>query len=742
VQPAVTAAIIRPMRFAAAAAMFVAAATIAGCVPVSLVGTLAPTLTIDESGGVAIPMQNGMPVPTFEWQPRPRIDLDGPWLVERATFSTDLTMTSRDSSLGAIEAEADGRQLPDHDDAGWEPLIVPGTLNEPPDGQEGGAWYRRHFEVPVSWGGESVTIRFGSANYVADVWLNGNWLGYHEGGSTPFALAAGEALQPGGDNLVAVRVQTIPLGTRSDIAPWGAVDWWNYGGLTGSIWLEAAPPVNVVRADVVPHLDALDVNVLVNQADRLGGGLPPRDEPDAERVQLAIFPASVDEGNVLDPDPRALVPDVDDPLATLNRQLDLPGPGGSTVVPISVFFGEVDLWSPARPALYVLRARLLADGLVVRDELWTTFGVRHVTVDPIQPRVMLNGEPAFFHGVGLHAETLAFDGAGEPTGGTPYQDPVAARAELDDARAIGADLIRTGHEPADATVLLLADRLGFAVWEEIPLYHATPLVFERAMSRGIPQQMLREMALRDMNHPSVLFHGLSNESTGTEERTDALTELHEVDRAIDGTRLTGQAAYGWQPEDTTQAPLDVAGFTMYHGVFYGSEPGPDTRRALRAAHEANPDKPILALEFGRWADFDFDEERQKVVFEQTFEAFEAYRADRPGGFVSAAVWWTLHDFATQLGGIGLEHFGLYRPDGTLRPAGISASESFNAPAGRGDEQMLDPDLERPRARPAREVGEWALAGYLAYGLVLSTATIGVAVLLLTRRGGRAIGRAS
>ena len=251
-----------------------------------------------------------------------------------------------------------------------------------------------------------MTIRFGSANYVADVWLNGSWLGYHEGGSTPFALAAGEALQPGGDNVLAVRVQTIPLGTRSDIVPWGAVDWWNYGGLTGPIWLEAAPPVNVVRADVVPHLDALDVNVLVQRADRLGGGLPPSDEPDAERVQLAIFPASVDEDNVLDPDPRALVPDVDDPLATLNRRLDLPGPGGSTIVPISVFFGEVDLWSPARPALYVLRVRLLADGLVVRDELWTTFGVRHVTVDPVQPRVMLNGEPAFFHGVGLHAETL------------------------------------------------------------------------------------------------------------------------------------------------------------------------------------------------------------------------------------------------------------------------------------------------------------------------------------------------
>ena len=94
---------------------------------------------------------------------------------------------------------------------------------------------------------------------------------------------------------------------------------------------------------------------------------------------------------------------------------------------------------------------------------------------------------------------------------------------------------------------------GFAIWEEIPLYHATPLIFARTMERGIPQQMLREMALRDMNRPSVLFHGFANESTGEQERTDALRELHEVDRAIDGSRLTGQVAYGPTSRSTSPA---------------------------------------------------------------------------------------------------------------------------------------------------------------------------------------------
>lgn len=743
-QGSVSAAIIVPMRFAMAAACMLVAATIAGCLPVGTLGSLAPTLAMVDQAGLAVPMQNGMPVPTFAWQPRPRLDLDGEWLVERASLDEALTMTARDDSLEAIEEEAAGRQLPDHDDDGWETITVPGTLNEPPDGEEGGGWYRRAFAVPRSWGGESVTIRFGSANYVADVWLNGTWLGYHEGGSTPFAFEAGEVLRPGQENVLAVRVHTIPLGTRSDIIPWGVVDWWNYGGLTGPVWLEAAAPVHVARADVVPHLDAVDVNVLLYGSARLGGVAEGETESEAgdenASLRLSIFPATVDDGNVLDPDPRELVRDPDDPLAVLTQDVELPAPGEARVQPLSFLFGEADAWSPAIPSLYVLQVELVTDGASASDELWSSFGIRHVAVDPVRPRVLLNGEAAFFRGVGLHAETLSFDTDGELIGGTPAQTPEHVLSELVNARAVGADLLRTGHLPAAPTMLMLADRLGFAVWEEIPLYHATPVIFQRTMDRGIPQQMLREMALRDMNHPSVLFHGLANESTGEEERTDALAELHEIDRAIDGTRLTGQAAYGWQPNDPTHGPLDVAGFTFYHGVFYGDDPGPDARRALREAHEANPEKPIMVLEFGRWADLPFDEERQRVIFEETYPALARYRADEPGGFVSAATWWTLHDFATQMGGIGLEDFGLYRPDGSLRPSGVAASGSFVAPAGEGAALMLDPDLTRPQVRPEGGVGDWTLVGYLAYGIGLSMAVIGIGLFLLTRRGGRATGR--
>ena len=739
------------MRVPTAAALLVLTAVLVGCLPIGSAGTLLPTLSVETIDGREVAIQNGIPVPAFDWQPRPRIDLADGWRIDLVDLDADLTMADRSASLPDLEAEAAGRHLSDHDDGHWRTAEVPGTTNEPPDDAEAGAWYRVRFDVPADWGGRAVSARFGSANYVADAWLNGTWVGYHEGGSTPFAFDIGPMLLPGVSNVLAVRVHTLPLGTRSDVVPWGLIDWWNYGGLTGPVWLEAAPPVHIARADVRPFLDAIEVDVGLAQARQLSGRRNPGGELGPDRpmvaVSASVLPALVSDENLLDPDPRALLAPGAEPIVTASQEVAVPEPGGSAGTTLSIGFGDADLWSPASPSLYVLRVDVRwvarpSDPREARqpDTFWATFGIRQVTVDALRPRVLLNGEAAFFRGVGLHAESLVFDADGGLVGGSPVQAPQEVLSELRDAAAIGADLIRTGHQPGDPTMLMLADRLGFAVWEEIPVYHASPFIFESTMERGIPQQMLREMALRDMNRPSVLFHGLANESTGDDERAAALSHLHDLDRQIDGTRLTGQAAYGWNPADPTHDALDVAGFTFYHGVFYGDGPGADTRRALREAHEANPDKPIMVLEFGRWADAPSDEARQLVIFEETYAALEQYRADRPGGFVSAATWWTLHDFATRISGIEVEDFGLLRPDGSRRPAGEAAAIAFDAPAGRGTELAIESSLDRPRAARPAGIGDWELVWYLAYGIGLVLVGLGLSLVLLTRRGGRAVGR--
>ena len=85
-------------------------AVLGGCLPTGTSATLAPTLTMVETGGLQVAMQNGHPVPSYEWQPRPRLELDGPWRVERIELDQRLTMSARDTSLEGIEEAASGRQ--------------------------------------------------------------------------------------------------------------------------------------------------------------------------------------------------------------------------------------------------------------------------------------------------------------------------------------------------------------------------------------------------------------------------------------------------------------------------------------------------------------------------------------------------------------------------------------------------------------------------------------------------------
>lgn len=685
----------------------------AACAPSGSIATLRPTLRLQKVNGTWIGFQNGLPVPTFDPQPRLRLDLGGAWRVDQRELDTDLTLTDRARSLSRIVQAAGGRQDPGFDDSGWPTETLPGAARPPQRAQTGSGWYRRSFTVPPDWTGLAFTLDFGAVNYVADVWLNGAYLGYHEGGSTPFAFDATRALRPGEANVLAMRVDNPPLGIRNDIVPWGLTDWWNYGGILQPVFLEAHRSLYAVRADVVPHLDGVDVNVVLHNAGR---------SADHGQVRIEILPTLLNPASLLDPNPRTLVPPDAQPVVSDTLDPGSLDPGAVTVVHSSFLIGDATPWTPQIPALYALHVVVLSAHGRSEDALYETIGLRRVAVDPQRPRLLLNGTPVSFQGVALKNEDPF--GTGNVPRGEPITEPAVYAAMLDQARRVHAQLIRTGHQPADPSLLMIADRVGFAVWEEIPLYHYTPQTYQIAMGRGIPQQMLEEMDLRDMDHPSVLFHGLSNESTGGSERQQALTALRNLDRQLDGTRLTGQAAYGSDPADGTSDPLDVAGFTFYYGVFYGQDPTADTAGALRAIHRRYPSKPVMVLEFGRWADSRAEETAQDHVFQATYPVLAA--ADdtiTTNGYVGASVWWSLNDYWTMVPGISVEHFGLFAPDGSARRVAGSLSSSFAGGAGEGASLRIasggkGQPVEAPQAVPFAVLLAFSLAFPLAVLLLL------------------------
>ncbi len=681
---------------------------------------LPPTLSFQDEPGGPVAFQSGQPVPTFDWQPRPRIDLDGTWRFEAEVLDTDLSLTNRAASMAGIRAEMGRRAESAFDDTAWPRMTVPGSFDMPPDRTTSGGYYRKDFNVGLDWAGQYAQLKFGAVRYVADVWLNGHYLGYHEGGDTPFALDATSALIPGALNNLVVRVDNPPWGTRDDIVPWGLADWWNYGGIVGDVWLERLPALSAVRADVTPHLDGADVSIVVQHRG-----------PAAVQASMDVrlWPAQTTSTNLLNPDALSLVPADARPL--LDHHIDIGTMSGDSTVRVAAPFTmrSPDLWTPTIPALYVLGVTVDSGAQPV-DVLYTSFGLRQVKVDANAPRILLNGEPVALNGVALHEERQEPAQNGAPAGG-----PLTSIGDIYSIlmRAVGvhADLIRVDHHPPNRMLPVLADRLGLAVWEEIPMYHFTPQTFTVAMDRGIAQQMLAEMDLRDFNRPSVLFHGFANESTGTSERESAMAALQQLDKRVDGTRLTGQAMYGSDPTDPTSAPLDVAAYTFYYGVLYGGRlSGVAIQSALEQAHRTYPHKPVVILEFGYWADDANDRAEQVRVFNTYYAQLSAVADTSPTGFVGASVWWTLDDYWTQRPGLEVEAFGLYRPDGSLRPVGSVVSRSYasTVPAAK------PPAVRSHGVAVAIQPGQPStrFVGYLAYALAVPALALVALITILAR----------
>jgi len=680
---------------------------------------LKPTLVMKEVDGINVPYQNDMPLASYDGLTQPDrtyLDLCGEWRAVRFSADHLLTLADRDkSTIKKLEEEVPGAPGLLFDDSSWEIRQIPGVENPATDRYQDGVWYRHKIAVPADFEGRFVRLVFGAANYVADVWVNGKWVGYHEGGYTPFAFDVTDRLRYGKENLISVRVDNIPwiprgargraaLANNHDIVPFATCDWWNYTGITREVFLEASNPVWVVRAEVRSSGEAEDGNIAVTVAVANSG-------PDRVKTKclLEVYPLSFNPQSS-DYNERLLETSIPR-LAKDAQPVRLRGrtyqnvevqKGNVENVQFEVRIPGVKLWSPDNPALYAMRV-VLSDG---EPEFWTQFGVRSIVTD--KARLLLNGKSIFLAGVARH-ELFA----GEPTfgirssidsppadtrsdlrnggnfaSGKSYHNAVHKRL-LNDFEMIlnlNANFIRTGHYPNHPFTYILADRLGLAVWEEIPVYWFGGREFLiQHKQRHIAKQMWQEMIFRDFNRPSVLFFGMCNECSYQQERAMFLRGLHRIADELSPGRLIGQSASGSDPTDATQRECDVLGFTTYHGVFYGSDPYEDTLNALKEAQKAFPDKPIISTEYGYWSEPDLaSAEKQTYIAEETFRAF------RKTPNVAGACWWCIFDWHTMIN--EPQTMGIVTMDRTLKkPAYFAIQRLYGSISGKLKCDILSPE---------------------------------------------------
>ncbi|MEM8533244.1 MAG: glycoside hydrolase family 2 TIM barrel-domain containing protein, partial [Chloroflexota bacterium] len=244
--------------------------------------------------------------------------------------------------------------------------------------------------------------------------------------------------------------------------------------------------------------------------------------------------------------------------------------------------------------------------------------------------------------------------------------------DLVDIKELNVNFLRTAHYPNHPYTYLLTDRMGLAVAEEIPTWWFDAYHFADQKQRRIADQMWREMIFRDYNRPSIILWSGTNEAISNERRREFLTRINRdlKENYYDGRLVTQSAATDrGGPDDESMQAVDVAGWTMYFGLFAEGPYYEGTRDFLTAANRAFPDKPIFNTEFGYFATpEDSLELLQREVFDETFRALEERRAvDTDGsvtsndnGFLMTQTWWAMFDWYTQRA--GLNTFGAVKLD--------------------------------------------------------------------------------
>ena len=288
-------------------------------------------------------------------------------------------------------------------------LKVPGDWNTQSDQlffYEGTVWYKKSFDYQRREN-TRLFVYFGAANYFADVYLNGEKIGQHEGGFTPFNFEITRLVRDTGNFLV-VKVDNK---RRRDAVPTLMTDWWNYGGLTRDVKLIETPATFV--QDYLIQLKKGTLNHVSGWV-KLNGN--------KQQVRVRIPEARIDRSFTTDANGFAVIE----------------------------FDADLHLWSPDDPKLY----EVWIDQ--VRDEI----GFR--TIETKGTEILLNGRPIFLRGVCMHEEA--------PLRGGRANSREDAQMLLGWARELGANFVRLAHYPHNEFTIREADRLGILLWSEIPVY--------------------------------------------------------------------------------------------------------------------------------------------------------------------------------------------------------------------------------------------------------------------------------
>lgn len=423
----------------------------------------------------------------------------------------------------------------------------------------GSAWYQRRIMINELDSKKDLHLCFEAVDFLTRVWMNGNFVGEHEGGFTPFEFNVTDKMVHG-ENTLTVKVfdpednAEIPIGKQGS--------WYTrVSGIWQNVYLEERSKVFINEVFVTPNLESNEANVLVEL-----------NKETSKRVNLQYTVTHHLESQT------HIVKGVE---VIRDKQLKFN-------IPIK----DPILWEAENPHLYDLTISLGSEE--GEDRKIVTFGMREVSYQ--DGKILLNGEELFLRG--------ALDQAFYPD--TIYTAPSDEfiQKEIRLAKEMGFNMLRKHIKIEIPRYLYWADRMGLFIWEEPPNY-----VKWTKQGRDRFTKELVSMVIRDYNHPSILIWSLYNEEWGLEwdlandkEKQSHVELLYDQIKTLDSSRLICDNS-GWTHVRTDindyhryfVAPDQVDAWKHDLDEFIVGDPGKNFVEGRESKSE-----PIIVSEFGVW----------------------------------------------------------------------------------------------------------------------------------------------
>lgn len=462
----------------------------------------------------------------------------------------------------------------------WEDITLPHTYNKD-DMQkdrnffEGKAVYQKTFRPAETDKERRTFLKFEGVGAVAQLFVNGNYIGEHKGGYSMFVFEISNSIESGKDNSITVIADNK---SRKDIIPINHFLFPVYGGIYRPVHLITTNKTNFVVTDqAAPGIFIRQKNVSSKSADIQVEAKLETKEKTIQEVELSLE-IKDDQGKTVE---------------TQKYPVKI-SPQGVTYVNETIKMKSPHLWDGIRdPYLYSLTAKITANGKEL-DAVKQPLGIRHIEMIA-NKGVFLNGKKYPMYGVTRHQDR---EGFGSALSFELHKEDMMLIKEM------GATTIRLAHYQQSPQMYALADSIGFLTWAEIPFVNRVSY-YENDNAK---QQMV-ELVKQNFNHPSIYIWGVHNEvySKTADEQVPVLSrELNDIAKTLDPDRYT-VAVTGYNVIDRQEnLSTDVQGINHYFGWYGGKieDLGPWAQKVQKDF----PEYKIILSEYGADGNIDIGKE--------------------------------------------------------------------------------------------------------------------------------------